>query len=157
MIKIFNTSILVILFTCTANKTAVNSNKNNIVHFKIENSIITDFNGTWNYEFNSEENELLNKTFELKLMTTKDNITGQYCAVAKGGRKIDCNDKIVYNIKGKIKNHVAYVDFKGFFDLKSKGKAKLYFNRENLIWEIISVEGEVFAPKKATLKLAKSE
>ncbi|WP_309609201.1 hypothetical protein [Flavobacterium sp.] len=111
-----------------------------------------NFSGTWNYEFNSDENELLNKTFELNLVQNNDIIKGQYCAVAKGGRKIDCNDNKSFNITGKIKDKIAYVDFTGFYDPKSKGKAKLYFDNGNLVWEILSVKGEVYAPKKVILK-----
>ncbi|MEO8234267.1 MAG: hypothetical protein ABI549_02530 [Flavobacterium sp.] len=156
MIKIFNLLILGLFFICSKNKTTVDNDKINLVNLKIENTINKDFNGIWNYEFNSDENELLNKTFELKLITEKDIIKAQYCAITKGGRKIDCNDKVVYNINGNIKNNIAYVDFKGFFDIKAKGKAKIYYEGNNLIWEIISVEGEIFAPKKAILNPVKS-
>jgi hypothetical protein len=117
---------------------------------KINNS--ENFTGKWNYEFNSDENELLNKTFELNLIQNKDVLRGQYCAIAKGGRKIDCNDSKVFNILGKIKDNIAYVDFTGFYDNKARGKAKIYFDNDNLIWEIQSVNGEIYAPKKVVLK-----
>lgn len=152
MIRIINLLTIIILFGI--NNTA---NSNNIFSVipKINNSTNNNFNGTWNYEFNSDENELLNRTFELKLSSKKDIIYGQYCAVAKGGRKIDCNDKQIYNISGIIKNDIAYVDFTGFLDKKAKGKAKIYFDGESLIWEIITVDGEIAAPKKAMMKNSK--
>lgn len=112
-----------------------------------------NFNGKWTYEFNSTENELLNKIFELNLVQNKNIIKGQYCAVAKGGRKIDCSDKKINNISGVIKDNIVFVDFTGFYDTKSKGKAKLYFDDDkNLVWEILEVKGEVYAPKKVVLK-----
>ena len=156
MTKTFNLIFLFVFFIFSKNRTTLNNDKTDVVNFNIENTVNNDFNGTWNYEFNSEENELLNKTFELKLIAEKDIIKGQYCAVAKNGRKIDCNDKISYNITGKIKDDIAYVDFKGFLDTKASGKAKIYFDGQNIIWEIISIKGEVFAPKKATLIPMKS-
>ncbi len=157
MTKTFNLIFLFVFFIFSKNRTTINNDKTDVVNFNIENTVKNDFNGTWNYEFNSEENELLNKTFELKLIAEKDIIKGQYCAVAKNGRKIDCNDKISYNITGKIKDDIAYVDFKGFLDTKARGKAKIYFDGQNIIWEIISIKGEVFAPKKATLIPMKSD
>lgn len=152
MLKTFN--FLTIGFLCLF---TLCNNTDNKIH-KSHNTSFTkniekiNFSGIWNYEYNSEENELLNKTFELNLVQNKDIIKGQYCAVAKGGRKIDCNDNKVFNISGKIKDNIAYIDFTGFYDIKSKGKAKLYFDNGNLVWEILNVKGEVYAPKKAVLK-----
>ena len=156
MNKIFNLLITVVLFSGNYPKNyRVNINIVDLVIPKTANFINKNFTGTWNYEFNSDENDLLNRTFELKLINQKNIIKGQYCAIAKGGRKIDCNDKQIYNITGIIKDDIAYVDFTGFFDKKAKGKARIYFEGESLIWEIISVDGEIAAPKKATLKNSK--
>lgn len=156
MFRIFNLLIALVIFT---GNNSENFKTNNIIICsvipKISNTTNKDFSGTWNYEFNSDENDLLNRTFELKLINQKDIIKGQYCAVAKGGRKIDCNDKQIFNISGVLINEIAYVDFTGFFDKKAKGKAKIYFEGENLVWEIINVEGEIAAPKKAILKKSK--
>ncbi len=156
MYRTFNLLITLIIFTCNNFKSTNNERIiTTSINTKISNFTSKDFTGTWNYEFNSAENDLLNRTFELKLINQKENIKGQYCAVAKGGRKIDCNDKEIYNISGILKNDVAYVDFTGFFDKKAKGKAKIYFEGESIVWEIISVEGEIAAPKKALLKKSK--
>ncbi|WP_395076121.1 hypothetical protein [Flavobacterium sp.] len=146
-IHIITVIFLSIFFLCH------NAERTKFEYYRISENINTqNFSGTWNYEFNSDENELLNKTFELNLVQNKDIIKGQYCAVAKGGRKIDCNDNKAFNITGKIKDQIAYVDFIGFYDPKSNGKAKLYLDNGNLVWEILSVKGEVYAPKKVILK-----
>lgn len=125
--------------------------KKSINQNKIANK--RNFSGNWTYEFNSDNNELLNRTFELNLIESKNRLIGKYCAVARGGRKIDCDDESINNIVGVIKNNIAYVDFKGFYDLKAKGKAKLYYNKSgDLVWEIINSSGEYYAPKTAIFK-----
>lgn len=108
-------------------------------------------NGQWSYEFESEENQLLNRTFELDIIVNNNTVKGSYCGIAKGGNKIDCSDKKVFNITGKIKNNIAIVDFFGFYDNKSKGVAKIYLKGEKLVWEIINIEGETGAPKKVEM------
>ncbi|MBD2767969.1 hypothetical protein IC235_08695 [Hymenobacter sp. BT664] len=117
-----------------------------------ENNSHQNYSGIWRYEFSSKENELLNISFQLNLIQDKDIIKGQYCAVSRGGRRIDCDIDKNYNIYGKIINNVAYIDFTGFYDAKAKGKAILYLDNGNLFWEIVSVKGEIYAPVKAVLK-----
>lgn len=132
------------------NCTATNSIKQRLLQSLIQHNN-SAFNGKWNYSFESNENELLNRTFELELIVNDNSIKGSYCAVAKGGRKIDCNDKKVFNLTGKIKNNIATVNFFGFYDSKSKGVAKIYFSEGKLIWELVSIEGETAAPKKVEM------
>jgi hypothetical protein len=151
MLKTFNFALIIFLNVFSLCYSAEPKKINNIIVINNKSIESANFNGKWNYEFNSDENELLNRTFQLNLVQKNNIIKGQYCAVARNGGKIDCLDKEINNITGIIKDNIAYIEFTGFYDSKAKGKAKLYFNGKFLVWEILEVKGEIYAPKKATL------
>jgi hypothetical protein len=86
------------------------------------------FTGDWSYH--SPQSEETSLSFELHLRTKDKSISGSYCAVSRGGRKIDCaTSGDPDNISGLINNDTAYVSFKGNLDVKATGKAKLFFQR----------------------------
>lgn len=114
-----------------------------------------NFAGKWHYEFTSETDELLNRTFDLTITDNKGKIKGNYCAVARNGNKIDCSN--VNNISGMILNDTLNVSFSGIFDKKAKGRAEIYFLNDSLVWSIIQSEGEIYAPKKCTLTKSEIE
>lgn len=107
--------------------------------------------GEWHYEKTVPENELLNRTFDLRLVFDGSTVRGQYCAIARNGGKIDCRDEEEFNMEGTLKGDTAIVSFKGFFNTKAKGKARLYLYNNQLIWEILESAGEIYAPKQAAL------
>jgi hypothetical protein len=152
MLKTFNFVVIIFINVFSIFYNIETKSINDIVKTNNKYSEKANFSGKWSYEFNSNENELLNRTFELYLVQKNNIIKGQYCAVARGGGKIDCNDKKTNNISGTVKDGVAYVEFTGFYDSKARGKAKLYLDSKNLVWEILEVKGEIYAPKKAVLK-----
>lgn len=107
------------------------------------------------------KNELLGKweekgssdnTFSINFSQIKgDSIFGQYCAVAKGGRKIDCDTDEIFNIKGIIKDNTIEAVFNSFFDAKN-GNAKIVIVDGLLRWMITKdPAGEYYAPKESTL------
>jgi hypothetical protein len=152
MLKTFNFAVIIFLNVFSIFYNIGTKNVNDTVKINIKPTEKANFTGKWNYEFSSNENELLNRTFELNLVQKNNIIKGQYCAVARGGGKIDCNDKEINNILGTVKDGIAYLEFTGFYDSKARGKAKLYLDNKNLVWEILEVKGEIYAPKKAVLK-----
>jgi hypothetical protein len=99
-----------------------------------------------------EKNESSDNTFSINFGKIKgDSIFGQYCAVAREGKKIDCDTSKMFNIKGIIKDNIIEVVFNSFFDAKN-GKAKIIITGNSLKWKIIkSPEGECYAPKESVL------
>lgn len=106
----------------------------------------TELLGIW------EENESSDNTFSIDFGKIKgDSIFGQYCAVARGGRKINCDTDEIFNIKGVIKGNTIEAVFSSFFDAKN-GKAKIVITESSLKWMITKIPtGEYYAPKESTL------
>lgn len=95
----------------------------------------------------------MNKVFTLDFFQTGSNIEGKYCAIAKNNKIIDCYEN--ENIKGVVKQDTVYLDFNGFYDSGSSGKALVYKKDDNLVWSIISSKGDIYAPKYAVLNYGK--
>lgn len=57
------------------------------------------------------------------------------------------------NVTGIIAADTAIVDFTGFYDVKAKGKAKLYLRDGLLVWETISTKGDIYVPKNAIMNI----
>lgn len=115
----------------------------------------TKFTGDWTYE--SQETEETSATFALHIKTKGNRLSGSYCAVSRGGKKIDCVEKDdPDNISGLIRNDTAYVSFKGNLDVNARGNAKIYFKEDVLVWEFIkeNYNGEFYLPIMAELNKA---
>ncbi|MCO6564664.1 MAG: tetratricopeptide repeat protein [Apibacter sp.] len=99
-----------------------------------------------------EGKEYTDNTFSINFRKIKgDSIFGQYCAVARGGRKIDCDTDEIFNIKGVIKGNTIEAVFNSFFDAKN-GKAKIIVTDGSLKWIITKKPvGECYAPKESIL------
>lgn len=117
---------------------------------------IENFVGCWSYKYISEDNDMLNCSFELNLeidTLNNEKIIGKHCSIVRGGRKIDCFEKDdEYSITAHYGNKKLYVDFISSFG--GKGKAKIYFDKTNneIIWELVSYSGEHYLPKNVILK-----
>lgn len=122
---------------------------------KPESKINIDVSGTWNWSYEDVQKSYMNKTFELTLSQNGSIIEGKYCAIAKNNKILDCYDN--NNIKGSIQRDTAYLNFKGFYDVNSFGKAIIYKNKDKLIWKITSKKGDVYAPEYAELNYGKLE
>jgi hypothetical protein len=93
----------------------------------------TKFTGDWSYE--SQETEETSVTFALHKKTKGNKLSRSYCAVSRGGKKIDCVEKDdPDNISGLIRNDTAYVSFKGNLDVNARANAKIYFKEDVLVW-----------------------
>ncbi|TWP31078.1 hypothetical protein ETU08_03465 [Apibacter muscae] len=137
IIKVY-ISLFIILFFSSCKK--INAQKDNSFRYKSE------LLGEW------ESKENLNNTFSINFGEIKgDSIFGQYCAVAREGRKIDCDTDEIFNIKGIIKDNIIKISFTSFFNAKN-GKAKIIITDSLLRWVITKYpEGESYAPKESTL------
>lgn len=79
------------------------------------------FTGTWDWTTSPQS-----RTFSIKLKQQGDKISGQYCAVAQNGNRVDCDDEDNSNIHGRIEVGAmsATVDFFVFlWGIKWKGAA----------------------------------
>jgi hypothetical protein len=97
--------------------------------------------------------------FDLKLAQKGNKLTGNYCAVAENGNKIDCDDKESENISGDIKDNVAKIKFISNFrmngtDADHTGKAEITLKNGRLYWIVTKPtrNGYYYCPDKATLK-----
>jgi hypothetical protein len=108
-----------------------------------------NWTGTW--DWNAAPSTA---TFSISITQHDGKLTGQYCAVALNGNKIDCSDKLdAPNIKFiSNKNGRVVVEFSSFFDAKN-GLAELNMKDGHLIWHVIKdpMGGEFFAPHDAVL------
>lgn len=113
----------------------------------------SQFTGDWSYQ--SQDTGEVSSSFELYLRAKEESISGRYCAVSRGGRKIDCVEAgDPDNISGYIKNDTAYVRIKGSFDPKASGNAIIYFKNNVLVWEFLNgnTNGEFYLPLRAELQ-----
>ncbi|MCD2356103.1 hypothetical protein LQK91_06645 [Pantoea sp. MHSD4] len=109
------------------------------------------FTGQWSGQ-EKNDNGSLYSTLTLKLKQNNNNIMGSYCYVIRGGNKIDCPDDNDINIKGTANDKNALIEFDSSFG-GVKGKAKLEFKDNKLLWKLIKdpENGEFYAPKTYTL------
>jgi hypothetical protein len=102
---------------------------------------------TWNKAPSSE-------SFSLDLKQTGKQLEGQYCAVARNGNRVDCDDERNPNLNGTLtaSGDAVIVRFSSFFGAKG-GRAELRKNSGHLIWHILEAPhgGEFWAPKDAIL------
>lgn len=112
------------------------------------------FTGQWDWDEAPSS-----RAFSLKLIQNGTILSGQYCAVAGNGNRVDCDDEEIQNITGSIDNSgkSAAIDFYSFFDARG-GKASLSLKNNHLVWLIIkNPQGEFYAPQKAILMRHKSK
>jgi hypothetical protein len=107
------------------------------------------FDGEW------EKSNVASGTFSMSLRQTGSRITGQYCAIAKNGNKIDCDPANNPNITGVVNDgsSVASLTFSSFFGATT-GKATIARRNGQLIWHVVQVPqgGESYAPLNAILQ-----
>ncbi|MCR1024158.1 hypothetical protein NQT66_05030 [Cellulophaga baltica] len=120
---------------------------------KSNKQINIDVSGLWSWEYVDNSKAHMNKVFTLDLIQRGSVVEGKYCAIAKNNKIIDCykND----NLKGIIIKDTVHINFNGFYDSESSGKAILYKKGDNLVWQITSTIGDVYAPKYAELYYGK--
>ena len=127
---------------------------------------IEDFIGKWSEEFFSDEDEMLNSSFELYLekdSTKKNALKGWHCSIRRGGRRIDCVDAEYGeepSLHGDLKNDTVYLHFVSSFG--GEGEAKLYFdksaqNLSNIIWKVGKYKTEHYFPLEETLQKVNKE
>ncbi|WP_156117583.1 hypothetical protein [Collimonas arenae] len=112
-------------------------------------SNLSRYSGNWNWSDAPSD-----RTFSLKLTIKNFVLTAQYCAVAKNGQKIDCDDEDNPNINGHFERtkSEALVNFSSFFDAHD-GVARIELRNNHVIWHVIKnpVGGDFYAPKDAVL------
>ena len=130
--------LVLLLVSCsTKNKNLTNTATNNL-------------SGKWEWKENN-----LAFTFDIYIKQTGDSITGNYCAIANNGNKIDCsveNDDNC-NMYGKQVNNVTVLTFTSCY-MEAKGEAIITYNpkKDELIWKLGNTTDIVFAPDSAILK-----
>lgn len=126
-------------------------NNKNANEYKEEKN---DISGKWYYEFNSSENELLNRTFEINFVVEEGVLKGQYCAVAKNGNRIDCSEDVKYNISGTVKGNKIAINFYSFLGGKNGEAEIVILNDGSISWKIIKQTdlAENYAPLNCVLK-----
>jgi hypothetical protein len=108
------------------------------------------FTGAWDWTVSPQS-----MTFSVVLRQHGKEISGQYCAVAQNGNRVDCDDEGNTNIHGTVDATAksAVVDFSSFFGAE-RGRALLKIdNHGRLIWKVINspIGGDFYAPKDAVL------
>ena len=109
------------------------------------------FEGNWSWDKNDARN-----TFSIEIVEKNDSLHGSYCAVARGGNKIDCNaagEAMEEDPSFSVlmpKNDNFEFDFIGYFS-GEKGRAKLSVKDGKLTWKMIKNPGECYAPEDAVL------
>lgn len=98
-----------------------------------------DISGTWEYIKKNKGANVPEATFTLKIIQKGNQIKAQYCAIARSGGKIDCENDTQYNITGTLKDKRIIAEFYSFFGSpKDKGKVKITVNNDKtLTWKVI--------------------
>lgn len=104
------------------------------------------FSGKWQGEGDAAS------TFSLQLSQQNNKLTGSYCFITQGGKRIDCPDEQQQNLSGEIKNNIANITFNSTFG-GVEGKATLTLSGEKLQWRMTRppVNGDYYAPEHYTL------
>ncbi|WP_455819471.1 hypothetical protein [Pseudomonas cerasi] len=110
-----------------------------------------DFTGQWSGQ-EKNDNGSLHSTLTLNLKQDNNIITGSYCYVTRGGKKIDCPEDDGSNLKGTANGRKAFIEFDSSFG-GVKGKANLELKDNKALWELIKdpENGEFYAPKTYAL------
>lgn len=141
-----------LLFSCsningTKNEAMNISSVKNVGKREVFNKIDTSLlHNTWYYKKG-------NIDFELEIVSIKgDSVLAQYCAIAYGGDRVDCEPEKEMNVKGIVLSDTIFVDFYSFFGAKG-GHAKLYFKEKKLVWKITTwpQNKDCFAPKEVIM------
>lgn len=113
-----------------------------------DNINIKKFEGVWEYSKTKDGEAWADFRLDLAILS-KDSVTGRYCSIMRGGRKIDCSTDKIDNIRGKLTKDTLNIIFHGLYDENSMGAANLYLsvNEDSLYWQLLNVEGEIFVPK----------
>lgn len=110
------------------------------------------FSGTWEWEDAPQA-----RFFSIKLRQRGKQLTGQYCAVAQGGNRIDCDNGGDRNIRGVVNADgvQAMATFSSFFGAED-GAAIISLSGDKIKWRIIKdpVGGDFFAPHEAVMMRA---
>jgi hypothetical protein len=110
------------------------------------------FSGTWEWEDAPQA-----RSFSIKLRQHGQRLFGQYCAVAQGGNRIDCDNGGDRNIRGIVNADgvQAMARFSSFFGAKD-GAAIISLSGDKIKWRIIKdpVGGDFFAPHEAVMMRA---
>ncbi|MEG6215075.1 hypothetical protein UXO42_07935 [Enterobacter quasihormaechei] len=104
------------------------------------------FSGQWSGE---EKNK---STLTLNLKQTGQEIQGNYCYITQGGNRIDCPLDNEINLKGRVANNNANIEFNSSFG-GEKGRATLAVNGNEMMWSLITPpgKGEYYAPVRYSL------
>lgn len=151
-------TLIILLFSCDKGNSIVLTQKpvhqrSNVGKTGVDSREDINISGEWFYEVNSADNKLMNRTFQINIVVTDGILSGQYCAIARNGNKIDCSDDEINNLTGEIAGGKYKVNFSSFFGGKN-GEAEITILNENSInWKIVkNVEGgECYAPIKCNL------
>ncbi|MBN3759476.1 hypothetical protein G3O01_01390 [Burkholderia sp. Ac-20365] len=94
------------------------------------------------------------KAFSIELTQRGNVLQGQYCAIARNGNRVDCDNERMPNIDGVVDRagKSAEINFSSFFGGEG-GKAKIRIQNDKLIWHVTKnpENGEFFAPIDAIL------
>jgi hypothetical protein len=112
-----------------------------------------NFAGAWEWNGNSEE-----ASFTVTITERGDSLVGSYCAVARGGSKIDCADTDGGPARSSFtmprpNGNTLETDFKTYFSGET-GRVRLTLaDNDRLRWEIAEVpKGEFYALPDAELR-----
>ncbi len=112
-----------------------------------------NFSGSWSYELESNQNELLNKTFNLTLTNNGTEYYGEYCSIFRNGNKIDCKKN---NVKGTLHNDTLYLTLQSEYQGVVNGKL-VYLTDKSAQWNKTEHKGEAYVPLKCILEKTKGK
>lgn len=137
----------IILFGCKQNSR--HSDTTPVVKQSNINLIsVNDIVGHWESKNDSNTN-----TYSIDFFLRNDGqLEGQYCAVARGGNKIDCSPKVERNVNFlRQEGENIIVSFESFFGAKN-GVARIKKKQNELFWEVVKKpQGEFYSPLKTIL------
>jgi biopolymer transport protein ExbD len=114
---------------------------------------LSPFAGNWEWVKNSEES-----TFRLTVVERGDSLEGSYCAVVRGGAKIDCREgepgrETPAFTAARPEGHVLETIFRNYFT-GDTGRVRMSVQSDRqLYWQVVEApRGEYHAPPDALLK-----
>ncbi|KQT16985.1 hypothetical protein ASG31_11510 [Chryseobacterium sp. Leaf404] len=148
--------ILITLVSCTEN-TKASKIQTTPAKEKSETQVQENKNisGNWIFTEKSQNSDIPTLQFTVTVKQDGEEISGQYCAVANSGAKIDCENETRYNLKGKLIDGKFTGSFYSFFgSSKDQGTFEISVIDNNTInWKVIlSPKGEFYAPQLCRLQ-----
>ncbi|KQS91386.1 hypothetical protein [Chryseobacterium sp. Leaf394] len=152
--------ILITLLSCTEN-TKASKIQTTPAEEKLEAQVHENKNisGNWIFTEKSQNSDIPTLQFTVAIKQDGEDISGQYCAIANSGAKIDCENETRYNLKGKLINGKFTGTFYSFFgSSKDQGKFEIsVIDNSTISWKVlVSPKGEFYAPELCKLKREKS-